>query len=198
MYCSICDILLLLSWTQSSAWFSLIRSTWAVMRKWEKKRCEDGFQEARGEKGSRKGETGSRQTSEGKQKLMKQDVATDGSLHTSKHGTLAGPLQTLPPFFSSWRNQKQDYTSQPLLFSRYSKSPQWLLIGPLISIYTFVYISRLIELGCYEPGWGTSNTAQRHKLAQIRWIQLGVFTLFRHKELILSLITARAKIGATA
>lgn len=64
-----------------------------------KKKCEDGFQEARGEKGSRKGETRSRQTSEGKQKLMKQDVATDGSLHTSKHGTLAGPLQTLPPSF---------------------------------------------------------------------------------------------------
>lgn len=25
---------------------------------------------------------------------MKQDVATDGSLHTSKHGTLAEPAQT--------------------------------------------------------------------------------------------------------
>lgn len=64
----------------------------------EEKRCEDGFQEARGQKGGRKGETRSRQTSEGKQKLMKQDVATDGSLHTSKHGTLAGPLQTPHPF----------------------------------------------------------------------------------------------------
>lgn len=159
-----------------------------------KKRCKDGFLEEREEKGGRKGETRSTQTSEGKQMLMKLDVATDGSLHTSKHGTLAGPSSL---FFSSWGNQKQDYTSQPLLFSRYSKSPMWLLIGPLISIYTLVYISRFIELGCYEPGWGTSNTAQRHKLAQIRWIQLGVFTLFRHKEPILSLITARAKIGVT-
>lgn len=62
----------------------------------EKKRCEVGFQEARGEKGGRKGETNSRQTSEGKQKLMKQDVASDGSLHTSKHGTL-GLASTGPP-----------------------------------------------------------------------------------------------------
>lgn len=52
---------------------------------------EDGFQEAGGEKGGRKAESVSRQTSEGKQKLMKQDVATDGSLHTSKHGTLYRP-----------------------------------------------------------------------------------------------------------
>lgn len=132
---------------------------------------------------------------------MKQDVATDGSLHTSKHGTLAGPLQNPPslppPFFSSWRNQKQDYTSQPLLFSRYSKSPPWLLIGPLISIHTFAYISRLIELGC--------NEIEEHptQLRGINWhksgeLELGVFTLFRHKELILSLITAHAKIGTTA
>lgn len=148
------DILVLLSWTQASAWFWVIRSTQAITRKWEKKELWRWFQEARGEKGGRKGETRSRQTSKGKQKLTKQDVATDGSLHTSKHGTLAGPLQNPPslppPFFSSWRNQKQDYTSQPLLFSRYSKSPPWLLIGPLISTHTFAYISRLIELGCNE------------------------------------------------
>lgn len=57
-------------------------------------REEDGFQEAGGEKGRRKGETRPRQTSEGKQKLMKQDVTIDGSLHPSKHGTLAGPVLT--------------------------------------------------------------------------------------------------------
>lgn len=51
-------------------------------------RGEDGFQEAGGGKGKRKRETGPRQTSEGKQKLMKQDVTIDGSLHPSKHGTL--------------------------------------------------------------------------------------------------------------
>lgn len=155
------DILFWLSGTQSSALFGVTRTTRAVTGKWKKRNVEMDFR--RRER--------SRQTSEEKQKLMKQDVATDGSLHTSRHGTLAGPLQApllSCPFLSSWRNQKQDYTSQPLLFSRYSKSPRWLLIGSLISIYTFVYISRLIELGCYEPGWGTSIAAQRHKLAQIR------------------------------
>lgn len=58
------------------------------------------FRRQEGRKAAQKGEIRSRQTSEGKQKLMKQDVTTDGSLHTSKHGTLAGPLQTPhpPPF----------------------------------------------------------------------------------------------------
>lgn len=60
----------------------------------ENMREEDGFQEAGGEKGRRKGETGPKQTSEGKQKLMKQDVTIDGSLHPSKHGTLAGSVLT--------------------------------------------------------------------------------------------------------
>lgn len=60
----------------------------------ENMREEDGFHWAGGEKGRRKGETGPRQTSEGKQKLMKQDVTIDGSLHPSKHGTLAGPALT--------------------------------------------------------------------------------------------------------
>lgn len=65
----------------------------------ENMREEDGFQEAGGEKGRRKGETRPRQTSEGKQKLMKQDVTIDGSLHPSKHGTLAGPVLTPLSFF---------------------------------------------------------------------------------------------------
>lgn len=51
------------------------------------------FRRQEGRKAAQKGEIRSKQTSEGKQKLMKQDVTTDGSLHTSKHGTLAGPLQ---------------------------------------------------------------------------------------------------------
>lgn len=71
-------------------------------------RGEDGFQEAGGEKG------GSGQTSEGKQKLMEQDVATDGSLHTSEQGTRSGLLGA-PPL--SWRNQEEDYTSQAELSS---------------------------------------------------------------------------------
>lgn len=54
------------------------------------------FRRQEGRKAAQKGEIRSKQTSEGKQKLMKQDVTTDGSLHTSKHGTLAGPLQTPP------------------------------------------------------------------------------------------------------
>lgn len=60
----------------------------------------DGFQEAGGEKGRGKRESGPRQTSEGKQKLMKQDVTIDGSLHPSKHGTLAGPVLFPPRFLS--------------------------------------------------------------------------------------------------
>lgn len=55
---------------------------------------KDGFQRAGGEKDGRKRENKPRQTSEGKQKLMKQDVTIDGSLHPSKHGTLAGPVLT--------------------------------------------------------------------------------------------------------
>ncbi|KAI9542696.1 hypothetical protein NQZ68_017707 [Dissostichus eleginoides] len=50
----------------------------------ENMREEDGFQEAGREKGRRKGETRPRQTSEGKQKLMKQDVTIDGSLHPNQ------------------------------------------------------------------------------------------------------------------
>lgn len=63
-------------------------------------REEDGFQQAGGEKGKRKGESGPGQTSEGKQKLMKQDVTIDGSLHPSKHGTLA-VLTLIAPLFLS-------------------------------------------------------------------------------------------------
>lgn len=78
-------------------------------------REEDGFQEAGGEKGRRKGETRPRQTSEGKQKLMKQDVTIDGSLHPSKHGTQAGPVLT------------------PLSFSLFlSSSPTWNSINMLL------------------------------------------------------------------
>lgn len=46
-----------------------------------------GFQERENDRRER--ETRSRQTSEGKQKLMQQDVTADGSLHPSKPGTLA-------------------------------------------------------------------------------------------------------------
>lgn len=63
-------------------------------------REEDGFQEAGGEKGRRNRETGPRRTSERKQKLMKQDVTIDGSLHPSKHGTLAGCTLTPTLFLS--------------------------------------------------------------------------------------------------
>ncbi len=73
-------------------------------------REEDGFQEGR-----RKGETRPRQTSEGKQKLMKQDVTNDGSLHPSKHGTLAGPA--LPLLFSFCLPLRLAATLFPLSFT---------------------------------------------------------------------------------
>lgn len=126
-------------------------------------------------KGRTKGETRSRQTSEGKQKLMKQDVTVDGSLHPSKHGTLAEPVLTppRPPSLSlilspsstrSYISFRRFLNSSLItlqaprrLPSRYSKPPRFsvaaLLIGPLISIYTCVYISRSIELGLVtSPG----------------------------------------------
>lgn len=77
--------------------FTSSRGTQAAYAEMENMREEDGFQEAAGEKGRRKGETKPRQTCGGKQKLMKQDVTIDGSLHPSKHGTLAGPVLTPHP-----------------------------------------------------------------------------------------------------
>lgn len=75
-------------------------------------REEDGFQEAGGGKGRGKRETGPRQTSEGKQKLMKQDVTIDGSLHPSKHGTVAGctltPILFLSRYVSLSNNKLQN------------------------------------------------------------------------------------------
>lgn len=82
-------------------------------------REEDGFQEAAGEKG------GSGRTSEGKQKLMEQDVATDGSLHTSERGTRSG---SEPPAL----NQEEDNSSQP---SSVTVNTSRLLIGPLVSTH---------------------------------------------------------------
>lgn len=84
-------------------------------------RQEDGFQQAGGEKGRRKGEAGPRQTSEGKQKLMKQDVTIDGSLHPSKHGTLAELTLTPTPSLCVTRNYKMCSCLgfSPLLFVNY-------------------------------------------------------------------------------
>lgn len=82
----------------------------------ENTREEDGFQEAGGGKGRRQRETGSRQTSEGKQKLMKQDVTIDGSLHPSKHGTLAGCTLTptlFPSRFVSLSDRKLQNSQSP-------------------------------------------------------------------------------------
>lgn len=165
----------------------------------ENMREEDGFQGAGGEKGRRKGETRPRQTSEGKQKLMKQDVTIDGSLHPSKHGTLAGPVHWPPSLSLSFclflsNKDKICYCFSFSLFlcrlcgrlsSRYNKSLQFsvaaLLIGPLISTYTCVYISRSIELGLIMSlgaEYLTQLSTSMHKPAQIRWIQLRVFTLY--------------------
>lgn len=92
---------------------------------------------------------------------MQQDVTADGSLHTSEPRTLASwrPSHVSPnitPF--SWKQHfLQTFPSTPRWLlcrrfpSRYSRSvrfsPAAPLIGPLISIYTCVYISRSIELG---------------------------------------------------
>lgn len=161
---------------------------------------EDGFQEAGGEKGRRKRETGPRQTSEGKQKLMKQDVTIDGSLHPSKHGTLTGCTLTPPLSFSLFlspslrrsykicsclTNLTIAFEALSWLSSCYNKSLQFsvaaLLIGPLIFTYKCVYISRSIELGLITSlgaEYLRRLSTLGHKLAQIRWIQLRVFTLY--------------------
>lgn len=169
---------------------------------------EDGFQEAGGEKeGQEEGETRSRQTSEGKQKLMKQDVTVDGSLHPSKHGTLAEPVLThpfslLPLFLSLFLILSPSSTRSYISFrrflssslitlqaprrlpSRYSKPLRFsvapLLIGPLISIYTCVYISRSIELGLvtspgeeYQTQAGSAHRGiNRHKSGEFSYESL--------------------------
>lgn len=155
-------------------------------------------------KGRRKGETRSRQTSEGKQKLMKQDVTVDGSLHPSKHGTLAEPVLT-PPLLpllslslilspSSTRSHisLRRFLNSSLITlqaprrlpSRYSKPLRFsvaaLLIGPLISIYTCVYISRSIELGLvtspgeeYQTQAGSAHRGiNRHKSGEFSYESL--------------------------
>lgn len=160
-------------------------------------------------KGRRKGETRSRQTSEGKQKLMKQDVTVDGSLHPSKHGTLAEPVLTPPPPVSllpllpslplilspsstrSYISLRRFHNSSLItlqaprrLPSRYSKPLRFSvappLIGPLISIYTCVYISRSIELGLvtspgeeYQTQAGSAHRGiNRHKSGEFSYESL--------------------------
>lgn len=152
----------------------------------ENTRKEDGFQEAGGEKGRRKRETGPRQTSEGKQKLMKQDVTIDGSLHPSKHGTLAG--RTLPPpprssalFLSpSLKEKLQNLRlisllcvggSAVIILTLLQFGVGARLIGPLTFTYTRLYMSRSSELDLVtSPGAGCLRRLSTlgHKVAQIR------------------------------
>lgn len=176
--------------------FTSSRGTQAVTEtEMENTREGDGFQQAGGEKGKRKGESGPGQTSEGKQKLMKQDVTIDGSLHPSKHGTLAVLTLIAPLFLSLFvllsdkelQNVLLPYTFSLLLLrqlsSQYNKPLQLsvavLLIGPLISTYTCLRLQVNWIRSYNEPGcWiSTQQSTLGHKPAQIRWIQLRVFTL---------------------
>lgn len=112
-----------------------------------------------------------KQTSERKQKLMKQDVTIDGSLHPSKHGTLAGPVDPPPssPSFSFFvfvptlqqgtikhdiASVFHDYFLQQPTAVQHRGARNW---PPYAHIHMCLRLQVNWIRSHNEPGWGTSQ-----------------------------------------